>query len=229
MSETLPIRLTCAQRLAASDLLPELSARLLLDSKNERTIQLTQTQLGKLRDAATRSLRQAPSGVVRNSLQHIIDKATDVLTRESAAQHIIRLKITLIGRDPPIWRRVETTDCSLAQLHDIIQAAMGWEDYHLHRFQVGQRQYGNPDPMDRDFGIHLIDERKVKLSEVIAGAGQRVKVRVRVRLRRWLAARDQAGRDRCSGTGSRSTRDAPQAYAPVPRKMLAASGATRSF
>ena len=47
--------------------------------------------------------------------------------------------------------------------------------YHLHRFQIGQRQYRLPNPMDIEFGIRLIDERKVRLSEVAAGAGQRVK------------------------------------------------------
>lgn len=52
---------------------------------------------------------------------------------------------------------------------------MGWEDYHLHRFQIGRRQYGTPHPMDIDFGIRLIDERKVRLNEIIAGANRRVK------------------------------------------------------
>lgn len=175
MSNKLPIRLTCAQRLAASDLLPELSDHFMLDSRNERTIQLTENQLSKLHDAAMKAIREASDGVARNTLRHIIEKTTDVLTRDSAAQDITTLTITLVGSNPPIWRQVETRDCSLARLHDIIQVAMGWEDYHLHRFQIGQRQYGIPDPMDHDMGIHVIDERKVKLSEVIAGAGKRVK------------------------------------------------------
>jgi len=175
MSNKIPIRLTCAQRLAASDLLPELSDHFILDSKNERTIQLTEKQLSKLHDAAMKAIREASDRVVRNTLRHIIDKTTDVLTRDSAAQDITTLTMTLVGSNPPIWRQVETRDCSLARLHDIIQVAMGWEDYHLHRFQIGQRQYGIPAPMDRDMGITVIDERKVKLSEVIVGAGKRVK------------------------------------------------------
>ena len=175
MSDKLPIRLTCTQRLAASDLLPDLSDRFMLDSRNERTIQLTQKQLVNLHDAATRSIRDAPDGMARNTLRHIIEKTSDVLTGESATQDIIKLKITLVGSNPPIWRCVETSDCSLTRLHDIIQVAMGWKDYHLHRFQIGQRRYGIPDPMDRDMGIQVIDERKVKLSEVIAGAGKRIK------------------------------------------------------
>lgn len=174
MSETFGLRLTCAQRLVASDLLPELADCLMLDTSNERTIPLTPKQIERLRDAASKAIHHAPTGTVRNSLRHIVDKSSDVLIRKSAAQEVMRLKVTLVGSDPPIWRRIETHNCSLATLHDIIQVAMGWEDYHLHRFQIGQRQYGIPDPMDIDFGIRLIDERKVRLSEVIAGAGQRV-------------------------------------------------------
>ena len=56
---------------------------------------------------------------------------------------IVRLKIVLDDTDPPIWRRVElpvTTD--LKDLHRIIQAAMGWDDEHLHEFQVGRQKIG---------------------------------------------------------------------------------------
>ena len=175
MDKMLSIRLSCAQRLAASDLLPDLSDRFMLDSRNERTVQLTPKQLVNLHDAATRSKQDAPDGMARNTLRHIIEKTMDVLTVESSTQDIIKLKITLVGSDPPIWRRVEMSDCSLAHLHNIIQVAMGWEDYHLHRFEIGQRHYGIPHPTDRDMGIKVIDERKVQLSDVIAGAGKRVK------------------------------------------------------
>ena len=34
---------------------------------------------------------------------------------------------------PPIWRRLRVPGaCSIADLHDILQTAMGWEDEHLH-------------------------------------------------------------------------------------------------
>lgn len=124
MSETYGLRLTCAQRLVASDLLPELADRLMLDTRNERTIPLTQKQIERLRDAASKAIRDAPTGTERNSLRHIVDKSSDLLTRESAAKEIMRLKVTLVGSDPLIWRRIETHDCSLATLHDIIQVAM---------------------------------------------------------------------------------------------------------
>jgi hypothetical protein len=46
-----------------------------------------------------------------------------------------QLTVTLHGVHPPIWRRVHArADATLAQLHEVIQVAMGWEGYHLWRF-----------------------------------------------------------------------------------------------
>jgi len=59
------------------------------------------------------------------------------------SEPIVRLKIVLDDTDPPIWRRVElpaTTE--LKELHRITQAAMGWEDEHLHGFQLGRQKLG---------------------------------------------------------------------------------------
>jgi hypothetical protein len=42
----------------------------------------------------------------------------------------------LIDSEPPIWRRIQVPDCTLGDLHVILQVVMGWEDYHLHQFIV---------------------------------------------------------------------------------------------
>ncbi len=46
------------------------------------------------------------------------------------------LKIELIGTsDPLVWRQIKVpTDINFHQLHLIIQAAFGWENYHLYQF-----------------------------------------------------------------------------------------------
>lgn len=60
---------------------------------------------------------------------------------------IARIRITLADTDPPIWRRVEVpVDASLKMLHNVIQGAMGWLDYHLWEFETEDRRYGVPDP-----------------------------------------------------------------------------------
>ena len=79
---------------------------------------------------------------------------------------VYQLKITLQDVKPPIWRRVQVKDCTLAGLHDVIQTCMGWDGGHLHAFEVGGEQYGEPDPTGM---METEDERKVKLSRVVTG------------------------------------------------------------
>jgi hypothetical protein len=75
-----------------------------------------------------------------------------------------QLKITLLDTRPAVWRRVQVlSDTTLAELHGIIQAAMGWENYHLHRFEVGWDSYGGSE----DDG----DESRVRLGEVAGETG----------------------------------------------------------
>lgn len=47
------------------------------------------------------------------------------------------LKITLIGSDPPIWRRVEVhSGLTLHELHYVIQSVFEWHNSHLYHFLV---------------------------------------------------------------------------------------------
>lgn len=47
------------------------------------------------------------------------------------------LKITLLGSDPKIWRRVEVhSGLTLEDLHYVIQSVFDWEDSHMHHFLV---------------------------------------------------------------------------------------------
>ncbi len=48
-----------------------------------------------------------------------------------------RVRLDLHGAKPPVWRRLELPgDLSLPRVHDVIQAAMGWTNSHLHRFRT---------------------------------------------------------------------------------------------
>lgn len=58
---------------------------------------------------------------------------------------VVRLKILLEYTDPPIWRRVDVSaDTTLRDLHEIIQAVMGWENAHLHQFEIGSGVMDGP-------------------------------------------------------------------------------------
>ena len=91
--------------------------------------------------------------------------------RPGSGTLVHQLKITLGGVSrPPVWRRVLVpADATLGDLHEVIQQAMGWDDYHMHLFSVGRQQYGSPDP---ELG-HASD-RSVVLSQVLTSPGDRL-------------------------------------------------------
>jgi Plasmid pRiA4b ORF-3-like protein len=62
---------------------------------------------------------------------------------------IHQVKVTLVGIRPPIWRRLQVaSSINLRRLHDVIQEALGWTQSHLYRFEVGDVEFGEPDPED---------------------------------------------------------------------------------
>ena len=89
--------------------------------------------------------------------------ARTVKLKSDVSQKVVSLKLTLRETKPPVWRRLlvpgETT---LADLHRAIQAAMGWEDYHLHTFDIAGRQYGDPRAVD-----DVANETRVTLNVLI--------------------------------------------------------------
>jgi hypothetical protein len=76
---------------------------------------------------------------------------------------IVQIKIKLLGvTKPPVWRRVQLrADTRLDQLHEILQAALGWENYHMHVFSFGEEEFGVRDPE-----LGFSDERRLTLGEL---------------------------------------------------------------
>ncbi len=87
--------------------------------------------------------------------------------RRSVNDSIWQLKVTLRDIRPPIWRRIQVSgDTSLYNLHLIIQDTMGWENYHLYDFEIGETHYGEPAP---EWGLETKDASRQKLSQVLPG------------------------------------------------------------
>lgn len=62
-------------------------------------------------------------------------KATSASTGHGSGSGAVRLRVELIHLEPTIWRELWVdTSFSLAQLHGVLQIAMGWEDCHLYTF-----------------------------------------------------------------------------------------------
>jgi len=81
---------------------------------------------------------------------------------------IAQIKVTLQEIEPAIWRRLEVpAEIKLARLHVALQAAMGWQDYHLHAFRIGEVEYGVPDPDSEPMGVPLKDDRRATLRSLV--------------------------------------------------------------
>ncbi len=87
---------------------------------------------------------------------------------------VLQLKIAVRGvSKPPVWRRVQVrADTTFAGLHEVIQAAFGWTDTHLHSFEYEGVRIGAPDP---DWEDGTEDENDIALAEVLLGPKDRVR------------------------------------------------------
>jgi hypothetical protein len=102
----------------------------------------------------------------------------DVTTREEtrsaspSTDVIVQIKVKLLGvSKPPVWRRLQLgADTRLDHLHEMIVAAFGWQDYHMHVFASGPDEFGVPDPE-----LGFTDERHVSLGQLIGGIGDRLR------------------------------------------------------
>lgn len=89
---------------------------------------------------------------------------------DEAAAKVYQLKITLVGTEPPVWRRVLVPgDTNLGSLHWVIQYVMGWSNSHLHMFHVGKTSIA-----PRGAGLDgVADERKFMLWDIARKTGSK--------------------------------------------------------
>jgi Plasmid pRiA4b ORF-3-like protein len=87
---------------------------------------------------------------------------------KDAVTTVQRVKVSLYGAKPPVWRRLEIPSAMpLNLVHAVLQVAFGWHDYHLHAFETVCGQFGPPD-QDDDWAERQ-DEATATLAQV-AGA-----------------------------------------------------------
>lgn len=84
-------------------------------------------------------------------------------------QPVFRLRVTLRDVEPLVWRRLLIpASVRLDKLHRMLQAAIGWDDRHLHSFTIGPFRYG----MQFDeYPRGELQERDVTVLRAFADAG----------------------------------------------------------
>src|SRR5260370_28972271 len=84
-----------------------------------------------------------------------------------AATTVHRVKVSLHGAKPPVWRRIEIpSGMPLDLVHEVIQVAFDWHGYHLHAFETVCGEVGSPDD-DNDWSDRR-DETTAALAQVAA-------------------------------------------------------------
>lgn len=87
---------------------------------------------------------------------------------DSAATTVHRVKVSLRGANPPVWRRLELpSDMPLDLVHETLQTAFGWYDCHCHQFETACGEYGDP---AQSVGTWRDDESAVALAQVAGEA-----------------------------------------------------------
>ena len=76
-----------------------------------------------------------------------------------------QLKATIVGATPPVWRRLLVPEATtLLRLPQVLQAACGWWDGHLHKFKIGGVRYGTGD--GEGWGPPPQSQRRARLGAV---------------------------------------------------------------
>ena len=91
---------------------------------------------------------------------------------QESQRTIYQIKVALLETDSSIWRRfVVPSSVTLHRLHLILQDVMGWTNSHLYRFQIGMKEYAEPDP-DNEFNeLDFKNSRRAKLGRLVTKKG----------------------------------------------------------
>jgi hypothetical protein len=87
-----------------------------------------------------------------------------VLSPPPTSRDGFALWVTLQGIKPAVWRAVTVPVVApLSMLHEVLQIAFGWEDAHLHEFDVGGIRFAPPSEEEETF---VVDEMAAALGAV---------------------------------------------------------------
>ena len=136
---------------------------------------LSSDRLGYLRAADAHDVQRVLKALASLGAVHLTEDTAELTAdgRSETArmrgeprpgEAVLRILVELADVDKPrVWRRLLVpASIRLDRLHSVIQAAMGWQNCHMHAFTVDGVQYGRPNP---ELGFR--DERTATLATLL--------------------------------------------------------------
>ncbi len=193
-TEMYPIKITPLQRealISCTQLKAVIKRRLKEADEGSQVIEFSKKELDHMGDELGQAAVFAPSPY-KKRIVAVQKKVADILDElqleafgikqpkkrrrpANKSDLLFQFKITLLDIQPPIWRRIQIRDCTLGDLHEHIQTAMGWLNCHLHQFRIDGERYGPQLSDDFDLGMELIDEDSVPLSGLLPKSGKKTR------------------------------------------------------
>jgi hypothetical protein len=85
---------------------------------------------------------------------------------------IYQIKVGLLEVNPLIWRRfLVPANVTLHRLHLVLQDVMDWQNYHLYRFKIGQKEYSIPNPDNDFYELDFKNSYRARLRNLIKEEG----------------------------------------------------------
>ena len=152
----------------------EIRELLTVDATGPRMSDFTADELASICHVLAEPVGTA-QGKCRNQLLKAAEKVaqglTDGLTskkrrtrKTKKPQTAFQLKITLKDVKPVVWRQLQVVDCTLPELHSVIQTVMGWQNCHLYSFEAGDTTYCDPSLCE---DMEYADGRRIRLSHLV--------------------------------------------------------------
>ena len=181
-----PVKFVASQRetlLACKHISPEIKTGVTDAASRKTILRLTEQQLQSLEDQLIETYQDPPEDIAFGRVETLCFKVSSLLnelndsefdgaaTREPfkpGSQQLLQFKVRLHNSKPRVWRRFQMQDGTLGDLHVVLQLVMGWENAHLHQFEIDGEVFRPESPHgDLGFGRPTKDEDQYLLSEVL--------------------------------------------------------------
>jgi hypothetical protein len=183
--EVVPLKLTPAQRKALTHgTRLKAAIKRKIEDAGADVVLLTRKELDRLQEEAGTAAVFVPDPhkktlvAIQTKVLSLLDAATE--DRRSSrrrrpaveADLLFDFTISLLETKPTIWRRIHVQDCTLAKFSGLIRAAFGWQNLHLHQFEINGLRYGPA--LGRGWDRDMENEANVRLNNLLPKSGQRI-------------------------------------------------------